>query len=241
MIDFHTHLDLYTNPVEIAAETNRVNIFTLAVTTSPRAWQATSRYFSHLRNIQVALGLHPEIVSEKAVELSIILDNISSTRFIGEIGLDGSPKHRSTYALQIKIFEEILRNCSKIGGRILSIHSRSAASDVVSLISKYSNAGKPVLHWYSGSQTDLNKAIDCDCWFSVGPSMIKSKSGRALVAKMPRNRILPESDGPFATFRNSPIMPWDAISINYELSDIWGTSMLETEQILRSNLRIILE
>jgi TatD DNase family protein len=65
MIDFHTHLDLYPNALEIFPRVNSENCFTLAVTTSPHAWLASKKIFSGYDNIKVALGLHPEIVTEK--------------------------------------------------------------------------------------------------------------------------------------------------------------------------------
>lgn len=36
------------------------------------------------------------------------------------------------------------------------------------------------------------------CWFSVGPAMLQGARGTELVARMPRDRVLTESDGPFA-------------------------------------------
>ena len=62
MIDFHCHLDLYPDALKLLPETARRNEFTLVVTTSPRAWLATSRVFAGYDNIKVALGMHPEII-----------------------------------------------------------------------------------------------------------------------------------------------------------------------------------
>ena len=62
MIDFHCHLDLYENSIKMLPVVADKNIFTLVVTTSPRAWQLTSQLFVGYENIHVAIGLHPEIV-----------------------------------------------------------------------------------------------------------------------------------------------------------------------------------
>ena len=104
MIDFHSHLDLYQNGLVLARETNTRNKFTLVVTTSPRAYVATSRVFAGLENIKVGVGLHPEVASAKAMELDQLVGSVANARFIGEVGLDGSVRFRASLALQERIF-----------------------------------------------------------------------------------------------------------------------------------------
>ena len=108
MIDFHSHLDLYQDGLVLARETNTRNRFTLVVTTSPRAYKATSRVFAGLDNIQVGLGLHPEVASAKSMELDQLVGGVANARFIGEIGLDGSSRFRESLALQERIFRAAL-------------------------------------------------------------------------------------------------------------------------------------
>lgn len=124
MIDFHCHLDLYQNSKEMLSVVSKNNIFTLVVTTSPRAWQMTSQIFSGYENIKVAIGMHPEIISSKFNERSLLLSSIPKTRFVGEVGIDGSDKYKDTLSLQESIFTDILIKCQS-GGKILSIHSRN--------------------------------------------------------------------------------------------------------------------
>ena len=73
-----------------------------------------------------------------------------------------------------------------------------ASGAVLDRLQAYRDAGIPVLHWFSGPRRDLECAIELGCWFSVGPAMLRSRTGRALAALMPRDRVLTESDGPFA-------------------------------------------
>ncbi len=241
MIDFHSHLDLYPNGLELAREANERNEFTLAVTTSPRAYYATSRVFSGLRNIHVALGLHPEVADLKAGELDALVGGVASARFIGEVGLDGSYRFRETFALQERIFRSVLDECSKQGGRILSIHSRRAASRVLELLAEIKLSGIPVLHWFSGSEVELQAACKLGCWFSVGPSMLAGTKGRNHISQMPMDRVLPETDGPFAMTGGVPLKPWDAWGICSVLSDIWGQPPDIVEEQMRRNLRQLLD
>ncbi|MCI5117910.1 MAG: hydrolase TatD [Candidatus Electrothrix sp. LOE1_4_5] len=236
MIDLHTHLDLYPDAISILEKTNKINQFTLAVTTSPRAWRATSKIFSDYKNIKVGLGLHPEIVNEKYNELEIFLSSIPKTKFIGEIGIDGSARFSKSLQKQEIVFENVVRECQKVGGRIMSIHSRAAASKILSILSRYPHVGKPVLHWFTGTPTELATAIDMRCMFSINSVMLKSKKGRNLVSKIPKELILPESDGPFNRINNQAVMPWEAFQLKEALSKIWQISDVETEEQVNRNL-----
>lgn len=241
MIDFHTHLDLYPDALAILPKVNELNKFTLAVTTSPRAWIATSKVFSKYPLIKVALGLHPEIVEKKQEETSLFLDSIPKSKFIGEIGIDGSFRFSRTISLQESIFEQIIKKCGEVGGRIMSIHSRSAASKVLSILERFPSIGTTILHWFSGSIKELEIAVSLGCWFSVGPAMLDSRNGRLLASKMPKGRILPESDGPFATKHGQTIMPWEAIDITNELSKLWETTEDKARDILFDNYEELLK
>lgn len=241
MIDLHTHLDLYPNALDILARVNKENRFTLAVTTSPRAWVATSQVFKGHENIKVALGLHPEVAEQKFNELDLLLSSIHKADFIGEVGIDGSARFSRTFDKQELIFDSTLRECEKAGGRIISIHSRSAASKILSIIRKYPNCGTPILHWFSGSIAELKEAIEMRCYFSVNSLMLKSKKGRDLTSRIPSELVLPESDGPFAVLNGKPIMPWEAMDVCFVLSDIWNVSHNEAEQMVLDNCKKIID
>lgn len=235
MIDLHTHLDLYPNAIDILARVNKENRFTLAVTTSPRAWVATSQVFKRHENIKVALGLHPEVADQKFDELDLLLSSIHKADFIGEIGIDGSSRYSKILAKQEMIFDSTIRECEKAGGRIISIHSRGAASKILSIIRKYPSCGTPILHWFTGSITELKEAIEMRCYFSVNSLMLKSKKGRDLASRIPSELVLPESDGPFATLNGKPIMPWEAIDICSDLSKIWNIPISDSKGQMISN------
>lgn len=236
MIDFHSHLDLYQNGLVLARETNTRNKFTLVVTTSPRAYTATSRVFAGLENIKVGLGLHPEAASAKSTELDQLVGSIANARFIGEIGLDGSSRFRASLALQERIFRAALSECSRQGGRVISIHSRGAAGRTVELLAQAGSIGLPVLHWFSGGLIELETATRLGCWFSVGPVMLAGEKGRRLAARMPLDRVLPETDGPFTLDGSAPLNPWDAWKVCSTLAEVWSMSLEGVEEQLTSNL-----
>ena len=240
MIDFHCHLDLYPNAMELAAHVTAKNFFTLVVTTSPRAWRATSRIFAGYDNIRVALGLHPEIVTLKALERDLVILYISKAEFIGEVGLDGSEQHRHTLKQQESILKAVLSESERCGGKILSIHSRNAASRVLNYLDRYCRASVPVLHWFSGTIEETRRAVAMGCWFSVGPAMLRGAKGRRILKELPIDRVLPETDGPFAMNGSSPYMPWDATTIAKYVAATWNMTQDKVKEQFCRNLDMLL-
>lgn len=239
MIDFHCHLDLYPNPHSVAAECRRRGLYVLSVTTTPSAWNGTKALSNGNDRIRTAIGLHPQIAHERRTELPLFDAIVTETRYVGEVGLDGLPELRPHWDAQVTVFEHILEACRRAGGRIISIHSRRAAKAVLDRLEKLPGAGTPILHWFSGSIRELERAIALGCWFSVGPAMLASEKGRALAARMPRDRVLTESDGPFAQIRGGPVMPWHAAEATAGLADLWSVSTAEGTQITVTNLRAL--
>ncbi|MCL4670373.1 Qat anti-phage system TatD family nuclease QatD [Burkholderia pseudomallei] len=240
-MDLHCHLDLYPDALKLLPEVAKRNQFTLVVTTSPRAWVATSRVFSGHENVKVALGLHPEIAERKANERNLLLSFVAQAPFIGEVGLDGSPRFRSSLPLQQEIFDAVVAECERQGGRVISLHSRGATTEVLNILENHPSAGKPILHWFSGTSRELQRAIELGCWFSVGPAMLSGAKGRELLGKMPAAKVLPETDGPFATVNKVPLMPWQAKDVVPVLTQVWREPADAVNAKLASNLHRLLE
>jgi TatD DNase family protein len=240
MIDFHCHLDLYPNPAAVRDECVRRGLYVLSVTTTPSAWTGTSALAAHAQRIRTALGLHPQLAHERQNELTLFDRVLAETPYIGEIGLDGAREFRSHWQNQVVIFEHILAKCREVGGRIMSLHSRRASDAVLERLERFTGVGTPVLHWFSGSFRDLDRAINLGCWFSVGPAMLASAKGRALAARMPRERVLTESDGPFAQLNGAPVMPWHVENAIHQLSRVWFLSPEEVQQNIQRNMQTLL-
>lgn len=235
MIDFHCHLDLFPDPCTIADEAQRRNVGVLAVTTTPSAWLGTSRLAQGRSAIRTALGLHPQLAHQRRQELELFDTYLPDTRFVGEVGLDASPELREFWHEQIEVFEHVLRACEVAGNKIVSIHSRRAPTPVLDCLDKFNGVRGPILHWFSGTTRELKRAIERDCWFSVGPAMLAGAKGRGLVESMPRERVLLETDGPFAQLQRTALLPWNVALACQALSKIWGLDEAETESIVRAN------
>lgn len=237
MIDLHLHIDLYPDPIATTKECVERNLFVLSVTTTPSAWSGTAALAKDAARIRTALGLHPQIAHERQSELPLFEELLPCTKYVGEIGLDGGPELKGTWDVQRRVFDEILRMCSTAGGRVMSIHSRRAATPVLDSLAARSEAGAAILHWFSGTRRELQRAIDQGCWFSVGPAMLAGEKGRAMTAIMPPDRILTESDGPFARIDGRPLFPWDVEAAEKALAKLWRVSDEEARHRLLENLR----
>jgi TatD DNase family protein len=240
LIDFHCHLDLFENPEQLAAQCEAACLYVLSVTTTPKAWRNTRKLARGRRCIRTALGLHPQLAHERHGELPLLEALLAETRYVGEIGLDGSPAFRQHADIQRKVFEYVIAASQERGGRIFSIHSRGAADAVIAVLRQHRCADTAVLHWFSGTQTELKAAITVGCWFSVGPAMLSSDTGRRLIARMPRDHVLTETDGPFAQRRKQPLNPFDVDQAISQLATLWDVSEEDVQQQLSRNLRELL-
>ena len=239
MIDLHCHIDLYPDPIAVIEEADRRGTFVLAVTTTPKAWRGTTRLIGKRRRIRV--GLHPEVVAERHSEVALLCGLLPEARYVGEIGIDGSPPHRQSLDLQSSVFRRILAECARLGGRILSVHSRGAADEVLDAIAGEPGAGLPILHWFSGTTRQLERAVQLGCWFSVGPAMVRSAKGRGLVSRMPYDRLLTETDAPFARSGDRPLYPWEATDCVPILAEAHAVTSEEVLLTLQANLRLMAE
>ena len=235
MMDFHCHLDLYKNPLEVFEEVKRRNTFVLAVTTSPRAYVKTAEYFRTANNVFVAVGLHPELIAERSNEKELLFDCMKKCEILGEIGIDGSPRSRASLALQREIFEDILKKADKTGGKIMSIHSRGAVKDVLELMYKYKGTSIPILHWFTGTPKEAEQALEMGCWFSINPNMCNTKSGKEVISRVPIEKMFSETDAPFTQKGSKPYMPWDDTVVRY-IADSHGISKEDVNARFEENM-----
>lgn len=239
MIDLHCHFDLYPDPSAVVAGCIERRLYALSVTTVPSAFEGTSALVPSEARIKTALGLHPELAAGRAHELPLFERLLPRTRYVGEIGLDGSRDHRGTLDAQRGVFGDVLRLCASAGGKVLSLHSRGATGIILDALGTEPAAGRAVLHWYVGTLKQVARAAEMGCWFSVGPPMLASERGRSAVAAMPKDRIVPESDGPFGTIDGRSALPWEAWSIVPTVAELWREDEDKVAERLWANFRTL--
>ena len=240
MIDFHCHLDLYNDPISLLPEVKRQCRFVLAVTTSPRAFLKTSQVFDGIKCISVGLGLHPEILAERINERTLFLSTIPQVQYIGEIGIDGTSRNRSSLELQTDFFRDAIQASEEVGGRVLSIHSRSTVELVLDLIEQNIRKSIPVLHWFTGNEKEVDRAISLNCWFSINPMMLQNRKGVSLIQRIPIDKLIPETDGPFTSHDNTPYMPWDTRIVVESIAKLKEMSVDDVSTAINENTSAIL-
>jgi TatD DNase family protein len=237
VIDFHCHLDLYKDPHAVVARCAELRLYVLSVTTVPSAFEGTAALAGNAVRIKTALGMHPELAALRTGELPLFETLLPRTRYVGEVGLDGSRDYRSSLGQQTGVLGDILGMCARAGGRVITFHSRGATGTILDVLTAHTAAGKFVLHWYLGSGRQVARATEMGCWFSVGPTMLTSIRGRAAAAVMPHNRVLPESDGPFGLLNGQPVCPWDAWSVARYLARVWREPERDVEARMLANFK----
>ena len=65
--------------------------------------------------------------------------------------------------------------------------------------------------------------------------MIKSPNGIKIIEKIPKEKILTESDGPFISKNNIPVKPSDVKDVLKYLSELWNLSLIEVDKIINTN------
>jgi TatD DNase family protein len=235
--DFHCHVDLDPDPSALIRRCEEERIVTLAVTTTPKAWPQNRIWTAHSRYVIPALGLHPELVVDRHAEITLLESYMAEARFIGEIGLDGSPKHRRGFKQQQAIFSRMLESAERLGGRVLTIHSRRAAADVIAIIKRLTTADRVlcILHWFSDTPATARKAAEAGCYFSVNGQMLANERGRSLVKNLPLDRLLTETDSPFTAAGSRPSLPWDVRVTTRELAKLHAVQPDEMGRLVSDN------
>ena len=242
LVDFHCHLDLYPDHEAIFDERELSRIFTLAVTTTPRAWPRNRDLAAGKKYIRAALGLHPQLIADQVDEYPIWESFLHEARFVGEIGLDASPKYYHSFKQQKNTFGQILQACAEQGNKVLSVHSVRSATPVLDLIEKHfpASRGIVVLHWFTGTRAEADRAVEMGCYFSINLEMLQRPIHRKTIAALPQNRILTESDGPFITFGPSNNYQDGLIQTISMLAEVRDTDTEETARDVLSNIQSLL-
>ncbi|WP_372172630.1 Qat anti-phage system TatD family nuclease QatD [Xanthomonas axonopodis] len=236
-VDLHCHVDLYPDHAGVIAECDRLGIATLAITTTPRAFERNVQLAAGSPFVEVALGLHPQLVASRSDEIGLFEGLLAQTRFVGEIGLDAGSKFYASFAEQQRVFERILRSCDEQGGKVLSIHSVRSVSKVLGHLERFLRSGScvPVLHWFTGTPSEARRALAMGCYFSINSEMVSSPKSAALIRSLPLDRVLTETDGPFVQIAGRPSRPTDIPSTVVGLSELIGADSQVLERRILEN------
>lgn len=151
-------------------------------------------------DVYAAIGIHPNDISGfDSVMLDTLKSLVKAGRVvaIGEIGLDyywnRSPKDE-----QCTAFTAQLTFAAEMDLPVI-IHCRDAYDVTLDILQRHQGKMRIVLHTFAGSTSQAERALKMGCYLGIGgPVTFKNAATlRSIVAKMPSNRILIETDAPY--------------------------------------------
>lgn len=204
--DAHVHANLMDSPLNVARSSHdaELGLFTCGVT--PQDYLKLAPQLTQ-DNILVGLGAHPWYISDERVtqkDIELLLELMEQTSYLGEIGLDFSSRYcvDGLQELQVKTFTKICERAAELSRndqpRVLSMHTVKSVDAVLDILEQTGavQACIPIIHWFSGSSDELQRAIKLGCCFSVGEMSLKTKRGREYAKVYPKDKLLTETDLP---------------------------------------------
>ena len=204
--DSHAHVgstaafDEDRDAVMARAAAAGVNLL-LNLATRPEEFESTVAFSARHPGTRAALGVHPHealLWGDPARDLIRRLAASRPLAAIGEIGLDyhyefaPQDSQRQAFAEQLQLAAEL--------GLPVSVHSREAEEDTLRILrdSAVSTHGG-VLHCFTGSEAFAQQCLDLGMHLSFSGIVTFPKAGRlrGLVAQVPADRLLVETDSPF--------------------------------------------
>jgi TatD DNase family protein len=199
LTDAHIHLsdNEYSDDMEYTlAAMDKMKIRACCVSMDNQSSKSTLALSQRSPLILPFIGIHPEKADDDLnAMIDLVAQNSDKISGIGEIGLDKTyVSGEAGFSRQVLVFQKMLSLAEKLG-KPVSIHSRRTLDEIFSILPSYSIKGV-LLHWFSGSKKQLQKAMELDCFVSYGPAMIYSEDKQVLLLQTRLEKILLETDGP---------------------------------------------
>ncbi len=243
-VDVHAHLthEAFSQDLpDVIKKAKENNVLIVCAGSGIVDNQSVLRISRKYGNVYASLGLYPwDAVSLSEGEIDFCIDNIRKNAenivCIGEIGLDHHwGKGKEDLAKQEWVFNKLLDLSIEINKPVL-IHCRKAEQDVLEVLRTFE--GKTIIHCYTGPQSLAQEFVDMGCYFSIPAIIVRSKSFKKLVRKVPVNQLLTETDSPFMGLtRERRAEPVDVIEGVKEIAKIKNMSYEKTRDIIFGNFK----
>lgn len=136
----------------------------------------------------------------------------------------------------MQAFDRIVAKCASMN-KLMTVHIRRAETEAIEVIRRYSPR-KCIIHWFTGTDRQMSELLELGCFFSINSNMAVSRSNSKYL-RIPADRILVESDGPYTKVLGKKYIP-DFLQQSYQqISELYGIPDLPST--VYSNFRTILE
>lgn len=207
LIDSHCHLNFDAFDKDRAEVIRRAEEAGVRAFINPATTLADSRQIvamaEQIPNLYAAVGFHPNDAAafdEAALEPLRDLAARPKVVAIGEIGLDYH-WDEAPRPVQKRVFERQLALAREVDLPVI-IHQRESAADVMAILRAWAAGGDHpglVLHSFSGDLAMAEEGIELGFYIGIsGPVTFKNAPElRRIVAALPPDRLLVETDAPF--------------------------------------------
>lgn len=237
LIDTHTHL------CDPGFDADRVEVLRRAASVGVcRIITVGETLADARRNLELA-GRHPELLAAAglypvgadpgaAAQLhEFIRQNRDRLAAIGEVGLDfWAARGDAEKERQCNILADFAALSLELD-LPLNVHSRSAGRHAVDLLLE-KGVKKVQLHAFDGKAGAARPAVEAGFFFSIPPSVVRSRQKQKLVRQLPLSSILLETDspvlGPDPKSRNEPANCTVALDMIASLKNISALQAAET-------------
>lgn len=186
-----------------------------SVTESNRVIDLLDKYSSEFpRMLYGTVGIHPHSASGFSNASLTDLRSLSahsSVVAIGETGLDFY-RNLAPKEMQIECFEAHLNLASEVG-LPLFMHEREASSLQIDILKNHrNNFSKGVIHCFTGDRRTLYQYLDMDLYIGITGWICDQRRGiplQNLIADIPLDRLMIETDSPYLLPRNMAFIPKD--------------------------------
>jgi TatD DNase family protein len=184
-----------------------------------------------------AAGLYPGKFDRREAEkvVGLIRTECGRLRAVGEVGMDHwIAKEAPERELQRELFVRFVDLAVELD-LPLNVHSRSAGRETIAVLLER-GARRVQLHAFDGKASAALPAVEAGYFFSIPPSVVRSRQKQKLLAHLPLDLLLVESDspvlGPEAAIRNEPA---NVIAALHTIAEIKGLEALELIAVVAAN------
>ena len=193
--------------------------------------------------VSAAVGWHPQLADTDDVDEGelLALARRPGVVAIGEIGLDGEVGEPAADVQERRLRAQ-LRVARETGLPVL-LHCRRAFARLTELLrEEYAGGAGGILHAWAGSAESLRDLLPLGFMVGVAGTATRPHNTRirALVAALPLDRIVVETDAPYIASLRHPrgeSEPADAADVCATIAELHGVSVEEAARITTANAR----
>ena len=234
IVDTHTHLDdpaFDTDRDAVIEESRAAGVrHFVNIGYAPDRWESSRALRERHPDIDVALGLHPQLADQYDAALHRDLER--AIEFLTPVALGETGFDFSRLAPGVEAQERAFRGQLEVAASVrlpTIIHQRDASDALISELDRWTDLAPIVLHSFDGTQRLADWAKERGCFVGIGGLATKRSSValRDVLTRIPVDRLLLETDSPYLappgsmSRRNLPV---NLPGIAAVLAPLWNVS-----------------